>query len=211
MRKKRSKHAIPFKSTILIYCDGLTEKCYLQSLKADRYPGISIEIKPQLCRGDKFEDVFKEIGRLLDASDDEQYRFIFYLKDMDTVHNQGQLGRFQKLVEVLSKKRRAHNRLYVIESRPCFDFWPLLHFSSNDRLLTSYDELEIELRKEKIMKDYEKTEKYSEKLYAKLKDRLTIAINNSTQICSKQRDPKEEHSYTLMHVVIKLLDSLIVR
>jgi hypothetical protein len=207
MRTKRTKNTKPLKSTILIYCDGVTEKCYLGSLKSDRYRGINIDIKPRLGSSDNFNNAFRVIGDILDADKDEQYKYIFYVKDMDTVHNQGVLDKFKRGFDKLSTTSRAKDILFLIDSRPCFEFWILLHFSGNDRLLNNYDEVEKELRR--YLKDYEKTEKYSEKLYEKVKGNTSEAIHNSKLICTKQRVPGAEYSYTKVHRVFELLDPLI--
>lgn len=206
MRKNRTKKATRYKSVIRIYCDGETEKHYLNSLKTDKYNGLTIEIKPGLGASDRFEDVFDEIGQLLDADEAEQYRRIFYLKDMDTVYNQGKIGKFQNGALKLFRKKHAANRLFIIDSRPCFEFWLLLHFDGKDRLLHNYEEVKFELCNH--LSDYCKETKYSVKLYGKLRDKLEKAIKYSKSICEKQREPGEEFSYTFTHRVIEELDSL---
>ncbi len=207
MKQKRDKNKTSFDKVILIYCDGITEKCYLKSLKADKYQGLRFVIKPGLGASDRFEDVFDEIGKLLDADEADQYLRIFYLKDMDTVHYQEKLEKFQKGATKLSRMKHAANRLYIICSRPCFDFWPLLHFDGRDRLLNSYQEVENELRSNKL-NGYCKIERYAETLYDKINGYQDKAIKRSKAICEKHREPGEEFSYTLTHRVIEELDSL---
>lgn len=206
MRKKRTKKETPFKRVILIYCDGITEKYYLHSLKADKYHWLTIEIKPGLGASDNFETVFNEIEQLLATDDVGQYQRIFYLKDMDTVFNQGKILKFQALVDKLKRKKHAKNRLYVIGSRPCIEFWFLLHYDGNDRLLNNYEEAKKELCR--YLNDYSKEKKYSEAIYNKLQERIDEAIVRSKAICDKKREPSEEYSYTLMHQVIEELDKL---
>jgi len=61
MRKRkyvRSKRA--FKKSILIICDGITEKHYIESMKKEvNTQNYSIRIEPKLGRSDAFEKVLK--------------------------------------------------------------------------------------------------------------------------------------------------------
>ncbi len=205
MTRRTNKPTKSFKNTVLCFCEGETEKEYLSCLKKDKYANLHIELKP-LISNTGFENIFNEIEQILAEPSETNYKYIFYVLDLDDIYNKHQEGKYngrKKKVESLAK---AKERLAIIESRPCIEFWFLLHCKNTDKCFTSCKEVINELCKE--YPDYCKSQKYIAGLYEKLQQGLEKAIQNSQRICSKSRIKKEDYSYTEMHKLILFLDEL---
>lgn len=207
MKKLRSNKANkPVKKAILIYCDGDTEKNYAISLKHDRYNKCQIKIEPRL-ESKGYKDVFKNIKKMIRSGEDEFYHGVLYVLDMDTIYMNGEERSFQserdKLVNAINSCA-----LHVIESRPCIEFWFILHYRSDDQLLTSYKEAEIILQKD--IPGYNKKKKFTQSIYDKLKVNLEQAVRNSKEIEKRHESTYAgvEYSYTHMHRLIEILDDL---
>lgn len=207
MKPRKNKHTKPFKKSVLIYCEGDTEKNYLDSLKADRYKGLSIKTSPDLIGSSCFKKGFKYIEQILTDNPEESYSLIFYVLDLDVIRNQGKTNEYKKAKAKLEQLVGTHDRLYVIESMPCIEFWFYLHYDDKDSLLINYEEAKKKLKA--YLSDYEKTNLYSSRIYLKIKDKLATAIENSSKIVKKgNRVPGQEYSYTLMHEIIDKLNNI---
>lgn len=101
MKKHRTRNKKPFRKTVLIYCDGLTEKNYLHDMQQDKFREFSFTIEPRLGANDKFERTCALIEQELTFPNDEPYSLVFYLKDMDTIMGQYKLRPFPLFVDGL--------------------------------------------------------------------------------------------------------------
>jgi len=166
-----------------------------------------ISIEPKLGHSDAFEKVFEDIEEFLDTPKDElPYDLIFYVRDMDTCYRQKKITTYKKLKKRLLSKPKAKNRLFFIESRPCIEFWFLLHFFKTDRLLNSCSEAEKQLLSHLIK--YKKNEQYARAVYNDLRPLLEIALENADEINSKKRQPGEQYSYSEINELYKKLCAL---
>ncbi|MDZ4122441.1 MAG: RloB family protein [Candidatus Cloacimonadaceae bacterium] len=207
MRKQRiSKPFKELKKSILIYCDGDTEKNYIISLKEDRYKHCPIKIEPKL-QNKGFSNVFKFLREMKRTGDAEFYHCILYVLDMDTIYQDRRLAAYKAERDRL-QSAFEDGFLSCIESRPCIEFWFVLHFRHSDKLFSNYDETRRVLQND--LPDYEKTNKYSQTVYYKLKGKLSNAINRAKEIETRHNaiDLSEDYSYTHMHILIEVLDKL---
>ncbi|MFA7543897.1 MAG: RloB domain-containing protein [Candidatus Cloacimonadaceae bacterium] len=164
-------------------------------------------IEPKHGHSDAYEKVFERIKNDLDLSVDAMpYDLIFYVKDMDTCYAQNKIDDYNKRKDRLLKHKNAQGRLYIIESRPCIEFWFLLHFLKTDGLLSKCEAAEKQLQK--YLKDYEKTEDYARKLYDLLSPKLEIALRNAADLNSKPRAANEHFSYSQINELYKTLKDL---
>ena len=205
MKPRTNKPTKPFKNTVLCFCEGETEKVYLTCLKKDRYKNVHIELKPQISNAD-FEKTFKDIKHQLAKPKKTNYKYIFYVLDMDAIYNQNQIDEYNRQKERIKSLVQAKERLTIIESRPCIEFWFLLHYKNTDKCFVNCDEIIVELCK--YIPEYCKNQNYIASLYEKLKDKLETARQNSEAICKKERVDNEDYSYTQMHKLIQILDDL---
>lgn len=209
MHIKRKHFAKRIPKTILIICDGITDRYYLESIKNELNKGKNnrYRIEPKHGHSDAYEKVFEVIKKDLDQTIDAMpYDLIFYVKDMDTCYNQNKTDDYNNKKNKLLKHKNAQGRLYIIESRPCIEFWFLLHFLKTDGLLNKCEEAEKQLQK--YLKDYEKTEDYARKLSDLLMPKLEIALENSEKINSKPRAANEHYSYSQINELYKILKDL---
>jgi hypothetical protein len=175
MKPRRNKPTRPFKNTVLCFCEGETEKVYLTCLKQDRYKNVHIELKPQISNTG-FTNIFDDIEQLLDEradTADTNYKYIFYVLDMDAIYNQNQIDEYNRKKERIKSLVQAKERLAIIESRPCIEFWFLLHYKNTDKCFVNCDKIIVELCK--YIPEYCKNQNYIASLYEKLKDKLETA------------------------------------
>lgn len=207
MKPRASKATKKFKPSVLILCEGETEQGYLIGMKSSRYVGCHISIEPKLPKHSNYKDMFKYIkdNNLLKKVKGDSRTKVFCVLDMDTVFNDGMIQQYI-YDKMMLTKGDLDSRLEVIESRPCFEFWFLLHFTGSDKLIYDYEAIKPILCKH--LPDYCKEKPYLGKMYRKLEGRLVKAVKSSISICSKTRESGEEFSYSLMHRLIEILDEL---
>jgi len=201
MSKRRK---IPFKKSVLVYCiDGDVEKKYLYALFKDRYKDTGLESFPKIKN--QIEMVFKSILKDLELPETRDLVGVFILIDMDTIIRDNKSSSYK------SFKRKVDNlqmdNVHIIESRPCIEYWFLLHYCFTDRLFDNCEQVMRELKRNGRLPDYDKSRTYSETVYNKTKLHIDKAMKNSKKGCEKQRQPQEKYSYTKMYQLIEYLDN----
>jgi hypothetical protein len=200
--KARKQKTKSFKKSVLIICPGITEKGYISSLRADRYRGLHIDLEPKLDKADKYSEVFCLLRK--EYSTPKTARICIYVNDMDTIKAQGKMKDY---LDDMNKTVRASNdKLKIIESMPCIEFWFLLHYQYTDRCYPSYDSLKQTIRK--VIPYYEKNEQWARKIYSILEDKTNIAVKNADRTVTKKESGEGDCSYTNMHELISKLDEL---
>ncbi len=201
----RKRNKIPFRPIIQIFCDGLTEKNYSDSLRIERYDKVHINIDPKLLKSSGYIGMMKDAEALLKDKSIDKPEHIYLVLDMDTIYSKGKYRDYQQRKEKMQKRWR--NILSFIESRPCFEFWLLLHYRNSDRLYKCYNDLKPELRS--YLPDYCKKNDYASCIYSKTKDNIQTAIHNAKTIMNKPRVADEEYSYTTFYELIERIDALL--
>lgn len=199
MSPKRS-----FKKVVQIYCEGETEKNYLAAMFKDRYKGIRADFKPKITG--TIESIMDAIIDELKKPETRELKGFFLVLDMDTIYKDKKLREFMKRKKELTKA--GGGKCSVIESRPCIEYWCLLHFVFQDKLFVDCEGVLKELNKRDRLPGYEKKSKYTEGLYERLKNDIDTAIKNSFTIMKKPRQAQEQYSYTHMHQMIATLDKI---
>lgn len=200
----RKKNKIPFRPVIQILCDGSTEKNYSDSLKKERYHNAHICVDPKIPKSSGYAAIITTAEKILKDKSIDTPVLIFIILDMDTIHSKGNYQGYKQKKEGMQK--RWGSFLYFIESRPCFEFWLLLHYQYSDKLYNCYDDLKSDLRKH--LPGYCKKNDYTTCLYSKTKESIQTAIRNAKAILSKSRVPDEEFSYTTFYEMIEKMDSI---
>ncbi len=170
----------------------------------DRYPGLKVP-RPKIYSNP--EDMIKSVIEELNLKNTKSLKGIFLVIDMDVFYKDNKKMESYKRRKKQIEKMGEEN-LHFIESRPCIEFWFLLHFEQTDKLFESCNEVEKELKKEGRLPDYCKKDNYTEKLYSKLKNLINIATTHSKWILEKERVTNEDYSYTYMHKMIETLDDI---
>lgn len=205
MKNKAKKQ---FRKVVHIYCTGETEKNYVQALKQDRYMNrsLSIEIMPKLrC---SFKEICQGIADDLRESETEYIQGIYLLIDLDEFYAKNKIDLYKKKTASLSKLDKSGSKLLFIETRPCIEFWFLLHYVKIDRVFSACDQVVAMLKRPGRLPSYDKTQLYTQQVYNLLKDKLGDAIQRSQEIYHKQRQNGEQYSYSKMHELIIQLDRL---
>jgi len=205
MKPRTNKPTRPFKNTVLCFCEGETEKVYLTCLKKDRYKNVHIELKPQISNAG-FKNIFYDIEQLLAEPPETNYKYIFYVLDMDVIYGDNRINEYKNQKKSVESLDQAKERLTIIESRPCIEFWFLLHYKNTDKCFVNCDEIIVELCKH--IPEYCKNQNYITSLYKELKNKLETARQRSEAICKKERVDNEDYSYSGMHILIRILDDL---
>lgn len=126
--------------------------------------------------------------------------------DLDTLHKDGKIRYYEEKKKKL--KKAGDNNFSIVESRPCIEYWCLLHFVFQDKLFVNCEGVLKELKKSDRLPDYDKGNKYTKGLYERLKNDIDTAIKNSTTVMKKPRQAKEQYSYTNMQEMIATLDRI---
>ena len=166
----RRRNFRPPKKTMLIICEGETEKIYFENLKAAERK-TEINLKPELPghRNDCLSIVEKAIKRKGD------YDRVWCVFDLDAAYKE--MNKYKKALE-----KASHQDIETVESYPCFEVWFLLHFLYTTRMFTNCKQVIQSLKK--YIKDYSKRQEYHLKknLYVELKSKLSDAIKNSVKL-----------------------------
>ncbi|MCX7256504.1 MAG: RloB family protein [Polaromonas sp.] len=108
---------------------------------------------------------------------------------------------------------KAHKKISVIASYPCYEFWLLLHFKKTRKPYTglgknssSGDLLGKDLRKCEGMESYEKGS--SENLFEQLFDKLEKARERAEQVMNEALSDGELNPSTQLHQLIQRFESL---
>lgn len=200
MSKPRRQKTKSFKQSIRIICPGLTEREYLDALRAERYTGLTIIIEPKLGKADKYDEIFEDLRR--DSSLNEPSPPSFFINDMDAIVAQSKLKQY--LADKGKTIKASKGALAVIESMPCIEFWFLLHYIYTDKYFPSYESVRAAFPKELFT--YEKTQKCCSKIYPILRDKMDKAMRNAARTMKRKASCEGDCSYTNMHELIEKLD-----
>lgn len=193
-----------FEKVVRIYCEGDTEKRYLVTMFTDRYKGLRAQFKPKI-KG-SIEHILEGFLQELYEPETKALKGLFLVLDMDTLYTQGKIPIYKQIKKKLEAV--GDSKFSIIESRPCIEYWFLLHFVFQDKLFVNCDSVLKELKKKDRLPDYDKHGKYTKDLYEKLKKDIDAAIKNSLSVLGKPRQPDEQYSYTHMHDMIATLDRI---
>ncbi|MDY0229621.1 MAG: RloB family protein [Candidatus Cloacimonadaceae bacterium] len=193
-----------FEKVVRIYCEGDTEKKYLVTMFTDRYKGLRAQFKPKI-KG-SIEHILEGFLQELYEPETKALKGLFLVLDMDTLYTQSKISIYKQMKKKL--EAIGDSSFSIIESRPCIEYWFLLHFVFQDKLFVNCDSVLKELKKKDRLPDYDKHGKYTKDLYEKLKKDIDVAIKNSIKVLEKPRQADEQHSYTYMHEMITTLDDI---
>ncbi|WP_448530241.1 RloB family protein [Raineya sp.] len=161
----------PKKSKIAVLVEGETEICYLEMLQKNE-ENLQFSIEPKLPQKKSIKEQYEKAISLLK----EGYQAVFWIIDFDVILSDNQVKNFLKYLQKAKQKK-----ILTIINNPCLEYWFLLHFRFTQKTFRSCRKAEEELKK--YIKDYEKTKKYfinpNQDIYAKLKEKLLTAIENS--------------------------------
>jgi len=171
----------PFKKSIGIVGEGLTERLYFDYIRSSRR--YTFSLKPDLPRHTDYIHIFRKAKQLLK----DGFDLVFCVLDIDAILKDGMIDKFT------NECRKLPKRIIPITSNPCIEFWFLLHFldTPKSRVYESCQSL-IDGNLQKYAPKYEKTEAYfrNSQLFSHLEqpDCLEKAMANSMQILKKLQD-----------------------
>jgi len=194
---------IPLKKVVNIHCEGDSEEIYINALVQDKYKGIKPKFKPKL-RG-TLQKLMNDIEDDISELEPELPVYHFCILDMDTLHRQGLMTKYNEIKTRLCDKSE---KLTFIESMPCLEFWFLLHFTYMNRYMANCKDAIAELDKADRLAGYTKNKKYQAQLYPKLRDKTDTAINNAKK-SAHQLSLEHKLSYSMMHCFFEKMDDIV--
>lgn len=195
------------KKSVAIIGEGETEWFYIDSLRiAMRYP---FKVAPSFPQ----HSDMKHLNKTIEQCIQEGYDYIVCLVDMDRpLENRVEMERLKKMKKLYSHTR-FQNRIMILATNPCTEFWFLMHFIKNipHKIYKSQKEVIDELKT--YLPGYEKTKKYykANPLFDNLKEKgnLKRAVVNSEKLYeSIEWDMDYKKAYSEIHKLIKLLAAL---
>lgn len=226
-RKTRDKG----RTTIAVLGEGLTEYLYFQGMKEYekyQFKGEKLRFYPDKPSkgGRKCTDILEEAMGFIKHTD-----FVFCILDNDTIENCQQnktnyeisINKLKvtcsnideeinvyEFPENLSKtKLKLKNKAVIIlKSMPCLEFWYFLHFDDKNRLYKECGKVTKLLKDKKYIVDYTKNQEYykQSKIYANLRDKLSIAIGNAEKINNLRiREPDRKCSFSDLYFLFQFL------
>ena len=173
------------KKVCSIIVEGKTEKWYFQKMKDfEKLPKINIY--PELNKKKKLEEQYKFVKEKANY-----YDKVIWILDFDVLikeereRKKTSISLIEKFNEY-RKKLSKYDNVFVLVITPCLEFWFLLHFKETRKYYSSCKSVVKEIKKNKLLKDYEKSEKYFKKrdnnIYQKLKFCQNFARKNAKSL-----------------------------
>lgn len=178
---------------ILIVCEGKkTEPNYF---KGFRITSVNLVIEPV---GAVHYDVVSRAIEILDEDNDYQETWCIFDRDKQLDRpNDAEL--FNQAIQLAK-----NNNINVAYSNDAFELWYLLHFNYMDNSILRSDYI---VRLKSIMGNYKKNDP---NMYAKLEDKMDIAIRNARKLYDKcnKRDPANADPSTTVFKLVEKLRSI---
>lgn len=201
---RREPRRVPAES-ILIVCEGKTEKNYFQGLKAQiGQSPVRIDITTKPSRSSP-AGLIRSATALKEAQDGFARRGnnqISYDQVWCVFDTEGR-GRSEKeLEEAVAVARALKYRVAI--SNPCFEFWYLLHFKYTTASFQNCAKVVSELKKH--YKRYKKSDPaFSEKIFPN----TDVAIKNSKDIFRRHgsNDPLRCNPSTTVYKLVEILQA----
>ena len=195
------------RKSVAIIGEGETEWFYIEALRqAKRYP---FKIVPDFPQHSDLNHMRKSVDSCLLKG----YDYVVCLIDMDRIlSNTIEQKRYASFRKEYAKKKYK-DRVHILETNPCTEFWFLLHFLPVSPLkeYASQQDVIYELRHH--LPGYEKTKRYFirggcfQKLFEE--ENLNAAIANAERLQdSIQWDNDHKLAYTQIHDLFRLLTNL---
>lgn len=204
----RNKRRVPLKNNLryAIVVDGECEFWYMQMLKRNE-KGLNINLEPRIPQKKSLSEQ-KEL--IIELS--KHYDKVFWIIDFDVIlketreTNKGEktpLTEFKEFYKKIAGDDDYKSRVNFVINNPCLELWFLYHFEYTTRYFTSCEKVIDQLKKNKTIGNYSKTQKYFTKqnadIYLKLKPYLSTAISNAQKLKEVDFDNLES-GFTQMNI-----------
>lgn len=189
------------RKSIAIFGEGLTEWCYIDSLRiAGRYP---FKMRPSIPQHSDIKHMLAEAKKCISEGYDE----IICLLDMDRLNTHP----IEKQVYIKAKQQAMYRKVTFIETDPCTEYWFLMHFMPqlSQRRFEDGESVATELRK--YIPGYEKSKQYLQRMrlydflvqHGDLDKAITLA-KKSVEL----HNEGYENSYSQMYKLFEKLEQL---
>lgn len=185
---------------LLIVCEGSkTEPHYFSELRQDqRLKTANIRICGKECGSDPVS-VVKYAEKIFD-DEAGAYDRVYCVMDTDTHAN---LDRALKLIEARG------NPFIAIVSSPCFEFWLMLHHLLHQTSFRATSTKSIGEVVESALRKLDKAyTKGKPGVWARYKDKLTTALDNSKKVHKVAQATGNTNPSTEVHVVVEAMMTL---
>jgi hypothetical protein len=186
----REKSRFKPQPTVLVICeDSKSSKQYLED--ASRHFKTKVFVKIVHCKNNQPQGVVKEAIKR-----QNQFEFVFCVIDRDT---------HDKFDEALISAK-ASQKIKIITSYPCYEFWLLLHFIGYNRKPHTPASILKELRKQPGLEDYDKGKALN--IFKLLEDNFDKARHTSRKVINSAIDSGEMNPSTQLHELIDEFERL---
>ena len=185
MNKKIPSH-LRSRKRYAIVGDGECEIWYFQMLKK-HHPNLPINIEPKLAQKTTLQNQYKKIKEFVDS-----YDKVFWIIDYDVILTQstqcrkGEKPRSQEFKEYYeSLIKKFSDKISIIVNNPCLELWFIFHYKKSSKPFSNCLQAENDLKKIKILKDFEKTKPFfieGVDIFKLTKGELQTAIENSKKL-----------------------------
>lgn len=210
---KKIKERQSLRKSILIIGEGDSENAYFKELKSHYH--LKFHLKPELPSASDYKSIFKKAKENSDV-----YEFVFCLIDLDHFLNSNNCKQMYEQYEAEKKKLfDFSSSIIVIESCPCFEIWPFLHFDDKSQPTETYCKNLINKKLKTYLPSYDFNKKVESirAAYPELKKRQQYAIMKSEQYrkirntkisCGDYEESRCPIAFTGIDIIVKKLISL---
>lgn len=187
----------PFKKSIGIVGEGLTERMYFDYIRKNRR--YTFTLKPDLPGHTDYAHIFKKAKQLVKNGFD----LVFCVLDIDSILKNGMIDTFTQ------ECKRLPKTIIPVTSNPCIEFWFLLHFMNKpkSRVYESCQRL-IEDSLQTYVPTYEKTETYfrTSHLFTLMEEQngLDKALENAKHMLEKLHAVKDPSCCSFSEISVLL-------
>lgn len=200
------------RKAIAVIGEGITEKYYIESLRA--LAGGNFRILPQQLglKASSLDELDKAISKAINEGYDEVYCLI----DMDSKEEGAASQKYKQLKQTYhnklftKKKKGIDCYVHFIETRRCMEMWFIYYFDYVTRHFASYREVENYLHK--FVADYEKHERYfrnvgslHQKMLSCGGDLRRAIANAKKSLVNRDRTDSSDVSYSEMCLFFQAL------
>ena len=195
--KRRAGTRAP-RQTLLIVCEGETEKYYFEALRAHYQLRASEVVIPADATGNDPGNLVRYAERR--AS--EGFDFVYCVFDRDQHAN---FASARQRIQLLANRRRPLP-IHEAASIPAFEVWVLQHFAQSDMPFANADEVIAHLRGSgDRLPDYDKADR---RISERLVQNVDLAVRNAQWLAERNAASGSTNPFTNVHELVLLIQRM---
>jgi hypothetical protein len=184
------------RQTLLIVCEGETEKYYFEALRAHYQLRASEVVIPADATGNDPGNLVRYAERR--AS--EGFDFVYCVFDRDQHAN---FASARQRIHLLANRRRPLP-IYEAASVPAFEVWVLQHFAQSEMPFANADEVIAHLRGNPLP-NYDKADR---RISERLVQNVDLAVRNAQWLAQRNAASGSRNPFTNVHELVLLIQRM---